>query len=158
MGEPLICETALPDETATVELAGQLAAALPDPAGNWLIALQGELGAGKSTFARAMLRRYGHDGPVPSPTYTLVEPYDFHEFCIYHIGVYRISSPDELEFLGWSDLADGLRMVEWPERVQGLTEEADIRIVMRYADEGRRAELVGMSPRGAEILKGMNLN
>ena len=49
-------------------------------------------------------------------------------------------------------------MVEWPERVQGLTEQADIRIVLRYADEGRRAELVGMSPRGAEILKGMNLN
>ena len=105
-----------------------------------------------------MLRRYGHDGPVPSPTYTLVEPYDFHEFCIYHIDLYRISSPDELEFLGWSDLADGLRMVEWPERVRGLTEQADIRIVLRYEGEGRRAELVGMSPRGAEVLKGMNLN
>ena len=87
----MIFETTLPDEMATVELAGQLVAALPEPPGNWLIALQGELGAGKSTFARAMLRRYGHDGPVPSPTYTLVEPYEFHDFFIYHVASFFIN-------------------------------------------------------------------
>ena len=128
-----------------------------------VVALSGDLGAGKTVFVRALIqaraRKMGHAvDHVPSPTYTLVEPYDFHGFSIYHVDLYRISSPDELEFLGWSDLADGLRMVEWPERVQGLAEEADIRIGLRYADEGRRAELVGMSPRGAEVLKGMNLN
>jgi tRNA threonylcarbamoyladenosine biosynthesis protein TsaE len=157
LGQPLIRRAALPDEKATADLARQLVERLPAAPAGWLIALQGELGAGKSTFARAMIREYGHRGPVPSPTYTLVEPYELSGFSLYHIDLYRISSADELEFLGWSDLADGLRLVEWPERVPGLVDEADVHITLTYAGAGRSAELAGLTSRGADTLRRMDL-
>ena len=147
----------LPDEAATVDLAARLVPALPDNPSGWLLVLEGELGAGKSTFARSMLREYGHHGPVPSPTYTLVEPYALHGFSLYHVDLYRVSSTDELEFLGWTDLADGFRLVEWPERVPGLADEADIVVSLRYANGGRSATLSGGSARGDEALSGINL-
>ena len=118
----------------------------------WTILLQGELGAGKSTLARAILHALGHSGTVPSPTYTLVEPYDLSRYPVYHIDLYRISSSEELEFLGWSDLQSGLILVEWPERVPGLSESADIRIELSYLGEGRAARLTGLSERGLAVL------
>ncbi len=157
MGQSLIRREQLADDAATADLAARLAAALPAAPAGWLIALRGELGAGKSTFARAMIRDYGHTGPVPSPTYTLVEPYSLPGFLLYHVDLYRISSPDELEFLGWSDLADGLRLVEWPERVAGLVEEADLLITLRYEGIGRSAEIAGLSDRGIEALQRIDL-
>lgn len=147
----------LADEQATERLAAALARALPDDPAGLVILLQGELGAGKSTLARGLLRTLGHRGAVPSPTYTLVEPYSFPESMVYHIDLYRISSVDELEFLGWSDFGDGLRLIEWPERVPGLSEQADLLIELRYAGAGRSAELSALSERGAEILAGMDL-
>ena len=157
MREPISFSVDLPDESATVDLAARLAGALPDAPSGWLLVLQGELGAGKSTFARAMLRKYGHEGPVPSPTYTLVEPYALSGFNLYHVDLYRVSSTDELEFLGWTDLEEGLRLVEWPERVPGLADEADIAVSLRYADNGRSATLSGGSTRGNEVLSGIDL-
>ncbi len=148
MGQSLI----LPDPESTESLARALAAALPADAGGWAILLQGELGAGKSTFARALLQSLGYDGVVPSPTYTLVEPYTLPAYSAYHIDLYRISSADELEFLGWSDLQDGLKLIEWPERAPQLEKEADIRIELRYEGGGRAAELTGLSDRGTVVL------
>lgn len=148
----------LPDERATVALAGQLARALPGNPGGWLILLQGELGSGKSTLARAMLRAMGHDGIVPSPTYTLVEPYNIRDFTVYHVDLYRLSSPQELDFLGWADLDEGLRLIEWPERAEGLAEQADLRIELDYNGQGRRASITAPSSRGRRMLAGMNLN
>lgn len=138
----------LPDADATETLAASLADALPEDASGWTVLLEGELGAGKSTFARAMLRALGHHGPVPSPTYTLVEPYTLANFTVYHIDLYRIESVNELEFLGWSDLQDGLILIEWPERVPQLGKEADIRVKLRYQGDGRVAELSGLTVRG----------
>lgn len=151
MGQSLI----LPDVEATESLARVLAAALPVDAGGWAILLKGELGAGKSTFARAMLHELGHQGVVPSPTYTLVEPYALPNFSVYHIDLYRIDSADELEYLAWSDLQDGLRLVEWPERAPQLDQQGDIRIELRYEGEGRAADLVGLSERGKAIVAGV---
>ena len=148
MGQSLI----LPDPETTETLASALAAALPADAGGWMILLQGELGAGKSTFARAMLHALGHEGSVPSPTYTLVEPYTLPDYPAYHIDLYRIASADELEFLGWSDLQDGLKLVEWPERAPQLDKEADIRVELRYEGDGRAADLTGLSERGTNAL------
>jgi tRNA threonylcarbamoyladenosine biosynthesis protein TsaE len=158
LGQSLI----LPDPETTESLASALAAALPADAGGWTIllqgelgagkSLQGELGAGKSTFARAMLHALGHEGTVPSPTYTLVEPYALPAYPVYHIDLYRISSSNELEFLGWSDLQDGLKLVEWPERAPQLGKEADIRIELRYEGHGRAADLTALSERGAQAL------
>lgn len=157
MGQSLTLHAELPDETATERLATRFVSALPPVPAGWLVALQGELGAGKSTFARAMIREYGHQGPVPSPTYTLVEPYELRRFILYHVDLYRISSADELEFLGWTDLADGLRLVEWPERVPGLVDDADVLVTLRYAGPGRSAELAGVTPRAADALRRMDL-
>jgi len=129
--------------------------ALPARPRGWVILLQGELGSGKSTLARAMLRSLGHEGSVPSPTYTLVEPYEFPEFSVYHIDLYRIADPEELEFLGWSDLSDGLRLIEWPERIPGLDDLGDITIRLSYEGSGRAAELAGLSDRGARLVAGL---
>ncbi len=145
----------LPDPEATASLATALTGALPADVAGWTILLQGDLGAGKSTFARAMLRSLGHEGLVPSPTYTLVEPYALPDFSVYHIDLYRVKVADELEFLGWSDLQDGLKLVEWPERAPRLLELADIQIELRYEDEGRAADLKGLSERGSKVLAGV---
>jgi len=110
----------LPGLSTTEALGSRLAALLPANPAGWMLLLEGELGSGKSTLARAMLRKFGYAGPVPSPTYTLVEPYQFDEFIVYHVDLYRISDTDELQFLGWPELRDGLLLVEWPERVEGL--------------------------------------
>ena len=147
MGQPL----KLKDAGATESLAATLARALPEDAKGWTILLEGELGAGKSTFARAMLRTLGHEGTVPSPTYTLVEPYEFPNYTAYHIDLYRVNSEDELEFLGWSDMQDGLKLIEWPERAPRATQAADIRVELRYAGSGREADITGLSERGAAI-------
>ncbi len=147
----------LADEAATEELGRNLMAVLPDDAGGWMILLQGELGAGKSTLVRSMIRALGHEGKVPSPTYTLVEPYRLSGLTVYHVDLYRISEASELEFLGWSDLSDGLLLIEWPERVAGLDQQADVRIDLSYRGDGRIAEVSGISERGREMLKAVLL-
>lgn len=152
MGQPLNIKVRLPDPAATGHFAQQLAAALPEDAAGWTILLQGELGAGKSSVARAMLHALGHTGTVPSPTYTLVEPYRLAHYSVYHIDLYRIATGDELEFLGWSDMHDGLMLIEWPERVPGLAQDADLRVALSYAGDGRAVKLSALSDRGQAIL------
>lgn len=142
----------LPDPAATGELATRLSAVLPADVAGWTMLLEGELGAGKSTFARALIHAMGHKGAVPSPTYTLVEPYELTTGSIYHIDLYRVSDEEELRFLGWTELEDGFRLVEWPQRVPGLRETADLLLRLDYADHGRQAELLGLSERAAEVL------
>ena len=146
----------LADEPATVALGGQLAAALPADLSGWTILLEGELGAGKSTFARALIRALGHEGAVPSPTYTLVEPYQLGAKAIYHVDLYRVSSEEELRYLGWSELDDGCRLVEWPDRAPGLLADADLRIQLDYSGAGREVELVGLSEQGRELVQGLS--
>ena len=158
MRESLAQAFELPDLAATEALGRQVVGLLPtDPAG-WTILLEGDLGAGKSTLARAMLREFGHAGPVPSPTYTLVEPYQFTGFVVYHVDLFRIVDTEELEFLGWSELRDGLLLVEWPERVKGLAEQADICIRLELDHPGRTAAIIGLSPRGVELTTALTVD
>jgi tRNA threonylcarbamoyladenosine biosynthesis protein TsaE len=146
----------LPDEAATRRLGAKCAAALPGrPDARLLVLLEGELGAGKSTFARAFLRELGHEGPVPSPTYTLVEPYDTPAGKIYHIDLYRIASSDELGFLGFDELDDGVRLVEWPERAPELEAGADLRLSFAYSGAGRTVRIEPISGAGAALLAGI---
>ena len=145
----------LANPEATESLARRLAGLLPTDAAGWTILLQGELGAGKSTFARAVLRALGHGGTVPSPTYSLVEPYELPNYSVYHIDLYRIISTSELEYLGWSELQDGLRLVEWPQRAPRLDEEADIRLAFGFEGTGRAVEMTGLTGRGAALVAGM---
>jgi tRNA threonylcarbamoyladenosine biosynthesis protein TsaE len=138
----------LPDEEATTALGQKLLDAFPADLAGWTLLLSGDLGAGKSTLARAFIKAAGHEGAVPSPTYTLVEPYKLARGNIYHVDLYRVSSEDELRYLGWNELDDGCRIVEWPDRAPGLAESADLSITLGYEGQGRIAELLGLSERG----------
>ena len=147
--------TFLADEAATVALAGRFLGQLPDDLAGWTVLLNGELGSGKSTFARALIKAAGHDGPVPSPTYTLVEPYALPRGNIYHVDLYRVSDEEELRYLGWAELDDGFRLVEWPDRAPGLRAEADIDVTLCYADSGRDIEITGLSDRGQALVRAL---
>ncbi len=147
--------TFLPDEAATTAFARRFLDALPDDLAGWTILLNGELGSGKSTFARALIKAAGHDGPVPSPTYTLVEPYTLPRANIYHVDLYRVSNEEELRYLGWTELDDGFRLVEWPDRAPGLQDEADVDVTLSYAGDGREIELTGLSDRGRAVVESL---
>jgi len=144
-------KTILVDEAATIGFARRVWAALPDDLAGWTLLLSGELGSGKSTFARALIKAAGHSGAVPSPTYTLVEPYALPGITIYHVDLYRIADEEELQYLGWSELEDGFRLVEWPDRAPDLAELADLALTLSYEGDGRAAELTGLSQRGERI-------
>lgn len=141
----------LADEAATIAFGQEMLAALPEDLAGWTLLLTGELGAGKSTFARAFIKAAGHKGAVPSPTYTLVEPYDLSRGNIYHVDLYRVSSEDELRYLGWNELENGCRLVEWPDRAPGLTSQADLSVVLSYDGSGRSVEVTALSPRAQKV-------
>ena len=146
----------LPAESDTQKLAEDVYTSLADDYAGWLILLSGDLGAGKSTFARAFLKAAGHRGAVPSPTYTLVEPYDLPPGSIYHIDLYRLSSPDELQYLGWDELEQSLRLVEWPDRAPGIEAQADLLIHLAYRGTGRTVEMTAFSERGESLIQKIN--
>lgn len=134
-------ETAfLADEEATLEYGRGLASHL-EPGD--LVFLRGDLGAGKTTLVRGILRGLGHAGSVKSPTYTLLEPYDLPTLAVYHFDFYRIGEPRELEFIGIDELmdSDAVKLVEWPERGVGNLPDADVEIHLRAENEGRRIEV-----------------
>ena len=136
---------ALPDSEATEALGRALAAARPQPA---VVHLHGELGAGKSTLARALLRELGVQGPVRSPTYTLVERYPVPGGEAWHLDLYRIGDAAELDFLGLDGDEATLWLVEWPERGAAALPVADLRIALAQDGAGRMADLHGGSVAG----------
>lgn len=142
----------LPDASATVAVAERFAACLPPQIGGLTVLLEGDLGAGKSTFARALIRALGHDGAVPSPTYTLVEPYTVDRGEIFHIDLYRVAGEEELYFLGFSELDSGLCLVEWPQRAPGLAKRADVKITLRYKGDGRELDLQSLAPTSDDLV------
>jgi tRNA threonylcarbamoyladenosine biosynthesis protein TsaE len=121
-----------------------------------VVYLQGDLGAGKSTLARALLRALGVAGAIRSPTYTLVERYPLMTGGeAWHMDLYRIGDPGELEFLGLDADEAALWLVEWPERGSGNLPPADLRIGLAMEGAGRRATLVAGTRAGQEWLARM---
>lgn len=136
----------LVDSTSTDRLGRQLALTRPAQA---VVHLQGDLGAGKSTLARALLRALGVSGAIRSPTYTLVERYPLPAGGeAWHLDLYRIGDPGELEYLGLDTDEVTLWLVEWAERGLGSLPAPDLRIAMALQGQGRIAELIACTPTG----------
>jgi len=142
------------DEAQLGELAGQLAAQVGD---GGVILLSGELGAGKTTFARALLGALGVGSRVKSPTYSLIESYAVDDLSIHHLDLYRIGDPSELEWLGLADLLAGphLLLIEWPERAGTALPAADLTVQLAHAGAVRDVVLAPSSPCGSRWLQGI---
>ncbi len=130
MQSPLL----LADEPALLAHAGQWARKLTLPVCVWLT---GDLGAGKTTFVRGVLREFGHKGTVKSPTFSLLETYTLGDRVCHHLDLYRLNDPEELEFIGFRDLllADAL-FIEWPEKAGSLLSEPTHRVHIDYPASG----------------------
>jgi tRNA threonylcarbamoyladenosine biosynthesis protein TsaE len=143
----------LADADATEMLGRALAATQP---GDAVVHLHGDLGAGKSTLARAMLRGLGVEGAIRSPTYTLVERYSLADGReALHLDLYRIADAGELEFLGLDGADVGLWLIEWPERGMGALPKADLRVDLEVAQSGRNVSLVAETELGGRWLQGL---
>ncbi len=154
----------LPQASDTEALGARLAAALLEeadasrrrPAAS--IHLHGMLGAGKTTLVRGLARALGIEGPIKSPTYTLVEPYSDGAITLYHLDLYRLGHGhghgDELEYLGLRDAfaEAAVVVIEWPERAQGGLPEADLRVHLSVAGSGRDARVSAGTARGETLL------
>lgn len=140
----------LPDTDATEALGQALARTRPAVA---VVHLRGDLGAGKSTLARALLRALGVAGAIRSPTYTLVERYPVEGGEAWHLDLYRIGDAGELEFLGLDEGAAVLWLVEWPERGGAALLPADLQVDLSVEGNGRAARLVAASPQGQQWLE-----
>ncbi|MCY4143123.1 MAG: tRNA (adenosine(37)-N6)-threonylcarbamoyltransferase complex ATPase subunit type 1 TsaE [Gammaproteobacteria bacterium] len=127
----------LADEAATLQLGASLASKIS----TGLVYLQGPLGSGKTTLARGWLRALGHEGPVKSPTYTIVEPYRLRGVDVLHIDLYRIDNSRELDYIGLLEQLElsHLQLVEWPEQGRGQLPPANVVISLATQREGRIA-------------------
>ena len=136
----------LADAEATVALGQTLGKLF---SGSGVVYLQGDLGAGKTTLTRGILQAYGHTGPVKSPTYTLVEPYELPDTTIYHFDLYRLLDSEELELMGFRDYfhPQALALVEWPVRGEPLLPSPDWLIALEVTESGfgRVARLTAVS-------------
>ena len=134
----------LPDETATAELAARISA-LAEPGD--VIALKGDLGTGKTSFARTFIRARGdRDEEVPSPTFTLVQVYGQYSTPIWHFDLYRLCCPEEGWELGIEDaFSDGISLVEWPERLGALLPRRRLEVALAFGDRPG-ARLVSLDP------------
>jgi len=120
-----------------------------------VVYLCGDLGAGKTCLARAILAGLGYQGRVKSPTYTLLEPYELETLTVYHMDLYRLSEPEELEFLGIRETMKQtvLSLIEWPDHGLGYVARPDVIIDLAYSGAGRRACLSGKTVKGQRIVR-----
>lgn len=141
----------MPSEEAMQLFGAVLAKAV---AGGAIVYLYGQLGAGKTTLVRSMLRSMGYEGKVKSPTYTIVEPYDVGSLTVYHFDLYRLNTPDELEQIGIADYAGpaSICLIEWPEKGFPLLPAPDLACYIEIKGQGRVLRFESQTVRGDAIL------
>ena len=144
-------ETHLADEAATLALGAVLGQSL---APGLTIHLRGDLGTGKTTLVRGVLRGLGWEGPVKSPTYTLLELYEVSRLLLHHFDFYRFHDPQEWSDAGFRESFNGrnVSLIEWPEKAGDLLPAPDVEIVLASSGEGRNASLRSHSARGQKCL------
>ncbi|MDP4546993.1 MAG: tRNA (adenosine(37)-N6)-threonylcarbamoyltransferase complex ATPase subunit type 1 TsaE [Marinobacter sp.] len=149
----------LQGEVETEHLGGELARLAKRSERSLTVFLEGDLGMGKTTLSRGVMRGLGHEGAVKSPTYTLVEPYEHLTPPVYHFDLYRLGDPEELEYMGIRDYfaANNLCLIEWPERGEGVLPEPDVEIQLERQGDGRTAILRARSEFGASLLNQIEL-
>ncbi|MDK2123535.1 tRNA (adenosine(37)-N6)-threonylcarbamoyltransferase complex ATPase subunit type 1 TsaE [Parachitinimonas caeni] len=145
----------LSDEAATLGLGEQLGLALT---GGMTLYLQGDLGAGKTTLTRGILRGRGFLGRVKSPTYTLVEPYVISNINFYHFDLYRFNDPSEWADAGFRDYfnSTSVCLVEWPEQASGMLPAADLTLQLSPEGLGRNLVLTAFSEPGRQCIAHLN--
>lgn len=141
----------LSDEAATLALGGSLADLLQAP---MVIYLEGDLGAGKTTLTRGLLRGLGHEGAVKSPTYAIVESYELAKFNVHHFDLYRFADPEEWLDAGLVDLFDeqSVCLIEWPTQGEGFLPDADLEVSLSVQNQGRTCTIIAKSSLGKECL------
>ena len=141
----------LPTQLASEQVAIRIAACLVSPL---TLAFSGEIGAGKTTLIRAMLRALGVDSAIKSPTFSLVESYQVRHLHIHHFDLYRIQDESELEYIGFRDYfsKDAICCIEWPERVPSCIEHADVGFSLNMKGTGREMQVRALSSAGASML------
>jgi tRNA threonylcarbamoyladenosine biosynthesis protein TsaE len=145
----------LSDAEATEAFGATLAPAVAcDEARGLVIWLSGDLGAGKTTFTRGLLRALGHSGNVKSPTYTLLEPYTVSRISLYHFDFYRFNQPDEFLDAGLDEYfsGNGVCLVEWADKALPYVPQPDIELHLSVEGDGRRARLRVLTERGRACL------
>ncbi|KPU59573.1 tRNA threonylcarbamoyl adenosine modification protein YjeE [Pseudomonas fluorescens] len=137
----------LADEQAMSDFGARIARITQ---GHGLIFLEGNLGMGKTTLSRGIIRGLGHAGAVKSPTFTLVEPYEIGDIRAFHFDLYRLVDPEELEFLGIRDYFedDALCLIEWPKKGAGFLPKPDLTITISPQDSGRSLKILSQGSRG----------
>lgn len=142
----------MPDEAATLALGARLATALRPGLAIWL---SGDLGAGKTTLVRGLLRNLHYPGRVKSPTFALVEIYELSSFNLYHFDLYRFVDPGEWVDAGFRDYfnAASVCLVEWPEKSHGVLPPPDVLIRLDIVDDGRVAKMTGMTEAGRQCVE-----
>ncbi len=153
-------EFALADESATARLGAALAHAIVAEIDGvrehgLVVLLSGDLGAGKTSLVRAALRALGVDGPVRSPTFTLVEPYVVSSLNFYHFDFYRLADPQEFALAGFREMFGeaAVCLVEWPEKADGYLPPGDLCVTMRVEGNGRHATVAAASELGTACLQ-----
>ncbi len=141
----------LPTELASEQMAARLAACVFSPL---VLTFSGEIGSGKTTFIRAMLRCLGVTSPIKSPTFSLVESYQSTYLQIHHFDLYRIHDETELDYIGFRDYFrdNAICCIEWPERAASYLACADVEFILGLKGAGREMKIHAVSPTGAAVL------